>query len=289
MEKGFGDGSKLFQQRAKLALPLLVGRAKAGRSVTYGQLAHEMRMPNPRNLNYVLGAVGRELRALGRRWKERIPAISCLVINKTKHTPGKGIGFHMRYEKFQKQTPLVKKQVLRDLNRDIFGYQKWDDVLRHFRIKAVIPANRMEAIATKAGHGGGGGETEDHRRLKSYIAEWPKVVGLPNKPIGQLEYKFLSTDQIDILFRYSSHWVGVEVKAGNSDEADMMRGIFQCVKYQALIEAVQRYEQETVDSRVVLALGGELPRLLADLADLLEVEVWQRIAVPASFRPAKST
>lgn len=79
MAKGFGDGSKLYQQRAKQALPLLVAQAKAGNTITYGLLAREMEMPNPRNLNHVLGAVGDELENLSRRWKETIPAINCLV------------------------------------------------------------------------------------------------------------------------------------------------------------------------------------------------------------------
>lgn len=62
-----------------------------------------------------------------------------------------------------------------------------------------------------------------------------------------------------------------------------MRGIFQAVKYQALIEAAQRYEQKTVDGRVVLAIGGSLSRELASLADLLDVGVVENIAVPAAF------
>ncbi|MGD0326038.1 MAG: hypothetical protein ABSD45_20125 [Terriglobia bacterium] len=93
MERGFGDGLRLYQRRAKQALPLLVGRAKAGRTVTYGQLARELKMPHPLNLNHVLGAVGRELQALGRKWKENVPPIECLVISKANKTPGRGIGF----------------------------------------------------------------------------------------------------------------------------------------------------------------------------------------------------
>ena len=61
MAQGFRDGSKLFRKRAKQALPLLVAQAKAENTITYGLLAREMENPNPRNLNYVLGALGHEL------------------------------------------------------------------------------------------------------------------------------------------------------------------------------------------------------------------------------------
>lgn len=44
-------GSKLYQQRAQKALPILVRQAKARQSIYYSQLAQELGMPNPRNLN----------------------------------------------------------------------------------------------------------------------------------------------------------------------------------------------------------------------------------------------
>ena len=87
MAKGFGDGTKLYQKRARQALPLLVAQAKAENTITYGLLAREMEMPNPRNLNSVLGAIGDELKNLGRIWKEKIPPINCLVVNKQNRTP----------------------------------------------------------------------------------------------------------------------------------------------------------------------------------------------------------
>lgn len=50
------QGDKLYQQRAREALPLLVRQASACETIYYQELADEMGMPNPRNLNYVLGS-----------------------------------------------------------------------------------------------------------------------------------------------------------------------------------------------------------------------------------------
>ncbi len=284
MDKGFGDGSKLYQKRAKLALPLLVAYAKARNTITYGQLAQEMEMPNPRNLNYVLGAVGRELKALSRNWNAKIPPIICLVINKHKKTPQRGIGFHMPTKKFESLPRSRQEEILHGLDRDIWDYSRWDDVLDHFRLEPVIPAKsaQLEAIATKAKYGKGGGETDDHRELKEYVRERPQAIGLPEKLTGEKEYAFLSADKIDVLFKSSSSWIGIEVKGVRSDDADIMRGIFQCVKYKALIEAAQRYEQVNVDSRVILVLGGKLPHPLRHVVGLLKIEVKDEIPVPAA-------
>jgi hypothetical protein len=51
-------GDKLYQHRARLALPLLVRQAEAGKPIIYSDLAEELGMPNPRNLNYPLGSIG---------------------------------------------------------------------------------------------------------------------------------------------------------------------------------------------------------------------------------------
>lgn len=285
MESGFGDGSKLYQKRAKHALPLLVAQAKAGNTITYGQLALEMEMPNARNLNNVLGAVGDELEGLSKKWKEKIPPINCLVINKQTGTPQRGIGFHMPSDKFRKLPRARQEEILHNLNRDIWDYQRWDDVLRYFNIPPAVPAKsqELEKIAIKAKYGKTGGESEDHRALKEYVAENPRVLGLPGKLAGEREYAFLSADRIDVLFKSSATWTGVEVKGVHSDEGDIMRGIFQCVKYESLIEAAQRYEQVDVDSRVILVLGGKLPHALRRIVGLLKVEVREEIATPASY------
>lgn len=101
---------------------------------------------------------------------------------------------------------------------------------------------------------------------------------------GETEYAFLSADKIDVLFKSSSMWIGVEVKGVRSDDADLMRGIFQCVKYRALIEAAQRYEQINVGSRLMLVLGGKLPPSLRRLVGLLKIELREQMTVPADFQ-----
>jgi hypothetical protein len=281
--KGFENCSRLYQQRAKQALPLLVARAKAGRDMTYKELARQMGVHH-RTLAYALGAVGDELERLSHKWHEKIPPINCLVVSKSKRTPGKGINFAMPYRKFQSLTPLAKRQVMRGLYADIWGYPKWDKILKQLGIAPVVPADSLERIARKAKYRHhGGGESEGHRILKAYLFSHPQVLGIAKNAQNTEEYPFISADRIDLLFKLQLTWIGVEVKDNNVDAAELMRGIFQVVKYQALIEAQQRYEQKTVDGRVILAIGGKLSHELASLADLLDVNVIESIFVPPSF------
>ena len=102
------SGDKLYQQRARAALPILVRQAQAGTPIFYSELALELGMPNPRNLNYVLGSIGQTLKALSAGGGTEVPPIQCLVINKNTGLPGEGIGWFITdKEDFRK---LPKKQ-----------------------------------------------------------------------------------------------------------------------------------------------------------------------------------
>lgn len=48
------NGNKLYQIRAREALPLLVRQAHSAQTIFYSDLAAELKMPNPRNLNLFL-------------------------------------------------------------------------------------------------------------------------------------------------------------------------------------------------------------------------------------------
>ncbi len=156
------SGDKLYQKRARRALPPLVRQARSQTPVHYSALAQELGMPNPRNLNYVLGSIGQALEALSGEWGERIPAIQCLVLNKRTLLPGDGVGWFVTKKDDFKKLPLGAKQELvwQELHR-VFAYQKWPVVL-----KALGLSVDYGDILRRAKRLRGGGEGERHRRLK---------------------------------------------------------------------------------------------------------------------------
>ena len=72
------DGNKLYQECARATLPLLVRQAKVVQSIYYSALADELEMPNPRNLNYVLGSIGQEMDRISKKWKTKVPQIQAM-------------------------------------------------------------------------------------------------------------------------------------------------------------------------------------------------------------------
>jgi hypothetical protein len=282
-KSGFGDLSKLYQRRARAALPILVAQARAGNTIFYGQLAKELDMPNPRNLNNVLGSVGDELDNLSKKWNLKIPPINCLVVNQDTGFPGKGVGFFMRYDDFKALTVAGKRRALDLITAKICGFKAWGRVLEQYGLEPVKPLVRSPAANANV-YGVGGIESDAHYSLKYYVSRNPQVIGLRQQNNGVVEYQIPSGDELDVLFT-GAIWTGIEVKAGNCDEYEIRRGIYQCVKYQSLLEAVQREQQLDVNARVVLVLANNLPPSLLRLVNLFQVACVEGISVPNTFRP----
>jgi RecB family endonuclease NucS len=86
--------------------------------------------------------------------------------------------------------------------------------------------------------GGGwrlGGEGEAHRKLKLRVAQDPTLIGLPSDARATVERTFVSGDRVDIAFDVGrrAHTV-VEVETYFAEP-----GVYQAIKYRALMEAEQ--------------------------------------------------
>ena len=272
------SGDKLYQERARHAFPLLVRQAEAGQTVFYSSLAEELEMLNPRNLNYVLGSIGQTLKNLSKVWKESIPPIQCLVINKVTGLPGKGIGGFLGQKKdFSKLSRLKQQEIVSGALARIRAYPKWSEVLSAVGL-APTKANFRKLNAAAAREGMGGGEKEQHRKFKEFVAANPSIIDLPlGTGVGKLEVRLPSGDSLDVAFQTTSEWVAAEVKSSISSEADLVRGLYQCVKYQAVMQAVEASENRERSARAVLVLEAKFPFCLVPLRNILGVTVFDGV------------
>lgn len=271
-------GDKLFQVRARSAFPILVRQAKAQQIITYTDLAKELKMPNPRNLNYVLGYIARSIRSLNKRRDDKIPYVNILVVGKNTELPGKGaINFLKNKRKFRQSNQHMKRVILDDALSDIFNFNDWDGVLLEFKLRpaeSLLPnrniiQNKINRIVKY-----GSGESPDHKRFKNLIAQNPNLIGLPkNIGSGKIEYSFLSGDKVDILFKNKDHWIGVEVKSKRSPKEDIIRGIFQIIKYHSLLIADLIVKQKPPIVTTLLVLEGAFPSELLQLSTALGIIV----------------
>lgn len=252
---------------------MLVRQAQAGIPIFYSDLAEELEMPNARNLNYVLGSIGQSLELLSKEWKEKVPPIQCIVVNKSTGLPGEGIGWFLVKKEDFAALPLRQQRAIVEAElQHVFSYPRWGKVLEFFSLERA--STDFTPIISKASGGFGGGESKHHKALKDYVAKNPESIGLKaSTPIGITEHPLPSGDSLDVSFFNMKGWVAAEVKSAISSEADIVRGLFQCVKYRAVMEAVQVSEARAQNARALLVLESTFPQSLVPLRNILGVEV----------------
>lgn len=147
--------------------------------------------------------------------------------------------------------------------------------------------------APTAQHYGLGGESPQHKALKEYVRDNPSIVGASKDSQAITEYALPSVDVIDVLFRSDHECIAVEVKSSVSDtvSGDFERGIYQTIKYLALLRAMSLDKKHKIcrNIRSVLVLQGSLPSGLRELAQVLSIEVIQNVEPTEQyFRSAKA-
>lgn len=162
--------------------------------------------------------------------------------------------------------------------QQIYAYPRWPEVLAELNlVPAKVDYKELVLQATRMG----GGEGEEHRRLKEHVSRNPQLVKVSKRSApGEMERCLPSGDAIDVFFESKQEWIGVEVKPATSDIADITRGLFQCVKYQAVLCAMAVVLQKHIGTRTVLVLGGRLPSELEVLRTMLGIDVVEGAASP---------
>jgi len=249
-----------------------------------------------------LGRLGEALESLNRSNPERfgtIPQIQLLVCNKKTGRPGNlALGF-LGFPK-AKTDRMTKQQldtIVSATHGRSFKYRRWPYVLKALGLKPVpLKLPPPESILPKISEieRRARGEGEDHKRLKLFLAENPKKIGVRSKSKGDTEVLLLSGDRLDVSFRSGEQWIAVEVKGENSPEADLVRGIFQCVKYKIVMATQLRYEAlssgsylQLADPKVIFACACAVPAALRKFAQPLNIEIRSDLVVPDWFKPNK--
>ncbi len=255
----------------------------------YNELAERIGRMNKHGLGHghgmgvVLGKMGHLLKSLEGEWGEEIPHIQSLVVNKSgalKDLPDNGI------KEFWPDYPVMSQ--VEKANRTSIEHQRivafgsrWNDVLTLLGLPPVTASSQpIPGIV----HLGAGGESERHRLLKEFVRNNPELVGAASDWQCFVEYPLPSLDQIDILFKCSNACIAVEVKSAVSDcmPSDYERGLFQTVKYGALLAAMSRVVGYAIapDIKTVLVLESRLPAQFRSLAETLGVKILENVKLP---------
>ena len=251
--------------------------------VTYGETAEmlERELETSKIFSLHIGGVAGKMMNEIMSVARDAPPINALVTS-TSGIPGVGFAsYHddlWRAERGRKWEGMDKGQkleVVKGVRKAVRDYKGWDRIFQEAFGDRPSKLERkrfteQDGKPAETALPRGKGESEQHRRLKEWARDNPSKIGLPLGFEGESESDLLSGDRIDVLFTRGEEFAVVEVKSCLSSDDDLRRGIYQCVKYRAVIKATRLPVE--VDVRAILLSERELPSELAARAKLLGVK-----------------
>lgn len=262
------------RKNVRLMLPVLVHWAKTGQNEhTYGDLVHAIGKSKFTGIGYALYAVQEVLNTLSvESGREDIPTLNSLCKNAKTMLPSEG--FEFVSPKYNELDENGKSVFVEGLDSKALNYPHWDWVLEQLELKEAVPftEEQIEAIK-KANYGYGTGEGEEHKTLKEYICQHPDSLGFYDVVLAETEHILPSGDRLDVYFELSdSTHVAVEVKPSISIEQDITRGVFQCVKYYAVMDSLRTIECSDYNIEVILVSASMLSAMNKTLAEELYIK-----------------
>ena len=247
-----------YREWALQTIPVLVRWAQGAWDVPhyYSDLAQAVGFGSHRMGGRVLEEVNNVLNELERNYNTEIPTPNALVQNQTTKLPG--IGFDTVEKGYKKLSDEEKGILTRLYNKKAHQYD-WGWVLKALKLKpARILDNEQLRQAKLAQNGFGGGEGEEHKKLKDYICKNPQRLNIKKVRKSETEHELYSGDRLDVYFETNLCHYAIEVKPSTSPDTDILRGIFQCIKYKAVMDAERVLFNKNYENKTILVLAGTI-------------------------------
>lgn len=202
--------------------------------------------------------------------KKKIPTLNALVANKGNKLPSEGLDYVI--DGYSKLSNASKSGEIKKLNKEAHQYN-WDRVLRELGLVLAkdFSDEDIKRISNMTYYGTG--EGEGHKKLKEFVKEHPESVNITNVIQSETEHGLLSGDSLDVYFVLKNgNRVAVEVKSASSLDQDVTRGIFQCVKYKAVMDASRSLDYGKYDNQTLLVIEGTISEKNRQLAIDLSID-----------------
>lgn len=276
---------QLCEEGPQYAMAMLLRAIDAGEPfVTYGaiksELEHQLKIP--RIFATRIGSVAGTLMNQILEIDPDAPLINVMIARPT-GIPGVGVAGYLaeRYNKpelwdWDDISVTRKKRIVAREHEKILRYGRWPEINEKLygpsaKAKLRAPVG-TEGEDDPTGHHGGPAESEEHKRLKRWVANNPTGIGLDALfGNGEEEALLLSADEIDVMFSLGNSYRVVEVKSRRSNDVDFQRGIYQCVKYREVKKA--EHAPFKIDVQAILVTERELNPELKERARVLGVRL----------------
>ncbi len=261
--------------------------ARRKSTITYGRAADLLasRLGVPKIFATQVGFVaGTMMDRLLEASDHEAPLLNVLVVGQDTGLPGKGITGYFKdrfgspWDRYMRLSLSKRAEICSRAAGEVYAYEDWDGLfLRAFGCPppAIAPLPALGEADGKSpdGRRGGTAESPEHKALKHYVQQSPGCVGRGlADAVAVCEHKLLSGDEVDVCLTTPNRIVVVEVKSRRSNYDDLRRGVYQCVKYQAVMAAQQDGMRNSLAVEAVLVTETGLPDDLRNLARRLGIK-----------------
>ena len=253
----------------------LIHAAKSPRTMTYGDAKRQLENDCGFGVIFTV-AVGKVAGAAMNKLLEcdsNVPLLNVLLVRSDTGLPGSGaVGYLARRypdrrwlrrpdaHKDDRWRTLIQEEAAR-----VYGYPHWDELYRKVYNRRLPASDNDPKGKEKDGvRHGRGGEGANHRALRLRVLRNPSLVRKELRPEAtNTEVELLSGDRVDVVSIMEDRTVAIEVKSKDSDWFDLRRGVYQCVKYRAVMKAQDIRRNANVESWLVteIPLPDELKKL----------------------------
>ena len=169
------------------------------------------------------------------------PLVNVLLVRQGDGMPGEGAGtFMAKYldepslanPGYRDGNPRDWRAVCDKVATDVYAFRDWDWVYEEafgHRLPAAVPPAGSERDGMSHARRG---EGPNHKALRLWVRDNPaRVRRAYTKFDTDTEVVLESADRVDVVYYGPTSTVVIEVKSLDSDDTDLRRGVFQCVKY----------------------------------------------------------
>ena len=275
----------------EIAAPLLarwlIEAAKSRSDLTYGEAMSRLERehsftPIGRATN--LGLPAGALMDTIHRVEPQAPLLNSILVLQADRMPSFGAGPFMakrfgvpQLNDWNSRKTKRWREVFEHAATEVYEYKDWERLYerafgeRYRPTSSSLapgnPRNKQERDGIPMGRRG---EGPNHKSLRLWVQANPrKVVPSLGQCRADTEVDLHSGDRADVVYYSSKRTVCVEVKSTDSGDADLHRGIYQCVKYRAVMQAMDPRADAAVE--VLFVTERPLPGYLASLATQLSI------------------
>lgn len=279
----------LIERGLAPAMRWLIAVALDGSTITYGELKRKLENKGgfstifATRIGFVAGVLMEKIQEV----EPDAPLINVLVVNQTDGQPSKGAGSFMarRFgeprlarEDAKKKYPELWESAFKRAAAEVYSYTEAQWLALFERVfERPLGSDRIGRDREERHEGtekdgiptgrkyGPGGEGPFHKSLRLWVKDNPEAIKAAFADAStETEVDLDSGDRVDVVYKLADRIVVLEVKSRISDETDLRRGVFQCVKYRAVRKAMDVRDAAVIEAYLITEtpLSGEISALV---------------------------